>query len=69
MQIFYSNGKLKREYYADIDSVKKLSDLYKKASDVTFMKPSNIKKNFLAKAYEELYEWMVEQKNVKECNL
>lgn len=65
----YSNGKLKREYYADIDSVKKLSDLYKKASDVTFMKPSNIKKNFLANAYEELYEWMVEQKNVKECNL
>ena len=61
----YSNGKLKREYYADIDSVKKLSDLYKKASDVTFMKPSNIKKNFLANAYEELYEWMIEQKKNK----
>ena len=61
----YSNGHLKREYYADIDFVKKLSDLYKNPTDVTFMKPSNIKKNFLANAYEELYEWMIEQKKNK----
>lgn len=62
----YSNGQLKREYFADIDSVKSLSELYKNSIDETFMKPSNIKKQFLSEAYKELYEWMVQQKEMKE---
>lgn len=62
----YSNGNLKREYFADIDSVKCLSELYKDSIDETFMKPSSIKKQFLSEAYKELYEWMVQQKEMKE---
>ena len=65
----YSNGTLKREYYADIDSVKVITDLYKASIDDTVLKPSNIRKHYLANAYEELYKWMVEQKKVKEGNL
>ena len=62
----YTNGTLKREYYADIDCVRVLADMYQKSINDTFMKPSTIRKRFLARSYEELYKWMMEQKTMQE---
>ena len=57
----YSNGTLKKEYYPDVEKIKELSELYKKSIKSVFMSPENKQKEFIAKWYEELYEWMNNQ--------
>lgn len=57
----YSNGSLKKEYYPDVKKIKELAELYKKSTKSVLMSPENKQKEFIAKWYEELYEWMNNQ--------
>lgn len=57
---------LKKEFYPDIDEIKKIADLYKKDAKEIVMSPQNAQKKWLSDWYNDLYEYMVQSKEKQE---
>lgn len=62
-QIEYRNGKLKKEYYPDIEKIKELCDYYVADVKALALSPENYRKKLFASLYTKLYDWMEEQKS------
>ena len=57
---------LKKEFYPDINEIKKLADLYKNDIKEIIMSPKNAQRKWIADWYNDLYEYMVQSKEKQE---
>ena len=57
---------VQKEFYPDIDEIKKIADLYKKDAKEIVMSPQNAQKKWLSDWYKDLYEFMIQSKNSQE---
>ncbi len=68
-EVTYSNGKLKKQYFSDIEKIKEIQELYSNDSKEIFMSPESLQKKWYAEKYNVLYTWMKEHKEHKEQEL
>lgn len=61
-----NSEELKKEFYPDINEIKKLADLYKNDIKEIIMSPKNAQRKWIADWYNDLYEYMVQSKEKQE---
>lgn len=61
-----NSTRVQKEFYPDIDEIKKIADLYKKDAKEIVMSPQNAQKKWLSDWYKDLYEFMIQSKNSQE---